>query len=316
MRLLLTSDLHYNHPGSRESAEQIIADINRAGCDVLAVIGDAAVPAGDSLEQCLGRFTHRGPKLFVPGNHELWTAGGDSYAMFSQELPARVRAMGWQWLQGEPFVADRVAIVGSIGWYDFSLAPPHLGIPLRFYQNKISPGAARAVSGFSHLFERTDDIPPAAMEVCARWNDGRYVHLGRSDEEFLKEVLGELESQLASVSKNNRSAPACRTGREADPTADPSAFLNPEPRTLNPVIAAIHHLPFAALLPPPRNAQWDFAHAFLGSEKIGRALLKYPAVRYVFCGHSHFAADVQVGHVRAVNIGSGYRQKFFRTIEV
>jgi hypothetical protein len=82
------------------------------------------------------------------------------------------------------------------------------------------------------------------------------------------------------------------------------------------VVAATHHLPFAALLPPPHSAQWDFAKAYLGSEAIGRVLLKYENVRHAFCGHSHFPAEAQVGQIRAVNIGSGYRAKTFRTLEV
>src|SRR5438067_11418558 len=113
MRLIVTADLHYDHGKSRRSADEIIAAINRAGCDVLLFLGDAAVSAGDHLEQCLSAFQHAGPKLFVPGNHELWTLTGDSYALYKHELPNRVRALGWKWLANEPFVADAIAIVGT-----------------------------------------------------------------------------------------------------------------------------------------------------------------------------------------------------------
>ena len=44
----------------------------------MLLVGDTAVADGDSLEQCLSRFTLAGPKLFVAGNHELWTQAGDS----------------------------------------------------------------------------------------------------------------------------------------------------------------------------------------------------------------------------------------------
>ena len=82
------------------------------------------------------------------------------------------------------------------------------------------------------------------------------------------------------------------------------------------VIAAIHHLPFAQLLPPPHSAQWDFAKAYLGSAAIGKLLLKYPNVRYAYCGHSHFPAKAQIEHIQAINIGSGYRQKRYEVLEV
>jgi hypothetical protein len=36
MRLLVTADLHYNHPKSRAVAEELIEEMNRAGGDVPA----------------------------------------------------------------------------------------------------------------------------------------------------------------------------------------------------------------------------------------------------------------------------------------
>ena len=80
--------------------------------------------------------------------------------------------------------------------------------------------------------------------------------------------------------------------------------------------AVTHHLPFAELLPPPRTAQWDFAKAYLGAASLGRTLLKHPHVRHAFCGHSHFPAEARVGHIAAVNIGSGYRWKTFKTLDL
>jgi Icc-related predicted phosphoesterase len=286
MRLIVTADLHYDHRNSRPSAERIIDEINRAGCDVLLVIGDVATPPGDAFEQCLLRFTHAGPKLFVPGNHELWTHGLDSYTILVSQLPARVAAVGWQWLADKPFTSGKIGIVGSLGWYDYSFAQPQLGIPRRFYQHKISPGAAGHFGEFKSLLNRRDDIPPQAMQVVARWNDGRFVKLHRSDEQFLDELLGTLRGQLHRLSQLN----------------------------LDRIVAAIHHLPFGELLPASHSAPWDFTKAYLGSELLGKLLLEFPKVGHVFCGHSHFAAEAQVGHIRAVNIGSGYREKFFRTL--
>jgi 3',5'-cyclic AMP phosphodiesterase CpdA len=290
MRLLVTADLHFNHPRSRPLAADLIARMNRAGGDVLLLVGDTAVADGDALEQCLSRFDFAGPKLFVPGNHELWTTGEvDSYELLQTVLPRRVRELGWHWLQSDPFQVDNVGFVGTIGWYDYSLAPAYLDIPRRFYEHKTSPGAAeRFPEQYGHLFESADDIPPSAREIFARWNDARFVRLGgRSDEQFLAELLEALRGQLDLL----RGAAAR-------------------------VIAAVHHLPFRELLPPPRNAQWDFAKAFLGSPRIGELLLAYSNVTDVYCGHSHFQAEANVGHVHAVNIGSGYRAKAFQTVEL
>ena len=290
MRLLATADLHFNHPKSRALAEDVIGQINRAGGDVLLLVGDTAVADGDSLEQCLSRFFFAGPRLFVPGNHELWTRGPDSYRLYHEDLPRRVGALGWRWLPAEPFIAPGesgdVAVVGSLGWYDYGLAPEGLGIPRRFYEAKVSPGVAARLEEYSSLLAEAGDVSPAAMEVVARWNDGRFVKLGRGDVEFLEELLAGLRAQLDSLSR------------------------------VAAVVAAVHHLPFRELLPPPGGAQWDFAKAYLGSERIGRLLLEFPNVKHVLCGHSHFPAEAQLGHLRAVNIGSGYRWKTFKTLDL
>lgn len=288
MRLLVTADLHYNHPKSRVLAGELIERMNSAGGDVLLVVGDTGVAEGDSIERCLERFRFGGPKLFVPGNHELWTTAGDSDAILRDVLPRRVREMGWHWLQGEPLRVGDVGFAGSVGWYDYAFAQRGLGIPRRFYERKVSPGAAARLSEHTDLFDPShgDDVPPAAREVVARWNDAKFVRLGRSDEAFLAELLDALRGQLASLADLPR------------------------------VVAAVHHLPFGELLPPSHRAQWDFAKAFLGSPRIGELLLEFPNVRDLFCGHSHFPAEAQVGHVRAVNVGSGYRAKTFKALDL
>lgn len=286
MRLLATADLHYNHLKSRSSADKLIGRINEEKFDVLLIIGDTAAADSDALEQCLSGIRVTGPKLFVAGNHELWTHGDDSYRVFKDELPRRVRALGWRWLQDEPFRSGDVAIVGSVGWYDYSFAQASLGIPERFYERKVSPGVAERLDEYRDLMARTNDVGPVARDVVARWNDGRFVRLHRSDDAFLAELLADLRAQLDSL------------------------------RDVPTVVVAVHHLPFAELLPPPRNIQWDFARAYLGSEQIGKLLLEFPNVRHALCGHSHFPARARVGHIDAVNIGSGYRCKTSVTLDL
>ena len=290
MRLLATADLHFNHAKSRAGAEELIERLNGEKADCLLVVGDVATADGDALEECLLRFRFDGPRLFVPGNHELWTHGDDSYRLFRDDLPRRVRALGWHWLQTEPFRlggdTGGVAVVGSLGWYDYSFAQESLGIPRRFYERKVSPGVAERFVEYRDLLGQTDDVGPVAREVIARWNDGRFVKLHRSDEAFLDELLAELRGQLEAVGDAGT------------------------------VVAAVHNLPFRELLPPPRNIQWDFAKAYLGSNRIGELLLEFPNVRYALCGHSHFPARATVGHVKAINIGSGYRYKTSVTLDL
>lgn len=286
MRVLLTADLHYNHARSKPLAETMIDEMNGEGGDVLVVVGDTAVADGDDLERCLSRFKFDGPRLFVAGNHELWTRGPDSDVLYRETLPKRIAALGWHWLEGRPWTAGDIAIVGSVGWYDFSFAEPSLDIPRRFYEAKVSPGAAAYLHDPQQLLVKTDDVSPHTMQVVARWNDGKFVKLPQGDAAFLAERLAQLESQLQQT------------------------------QSASTVLAAVHHLPFAGLLPPSHSAQWDFAKAYLGSERIGQVLLRYPNVRRVYCGHSHFARQATVGAIEAINIGSGYRAKRYATVDL
>lgn len=286
MRILATADLHYNHPKSHRLADELIEEMNSISADVLLLVGDTAASDRDWIERCLDRFTFAGPRLFVAGNHELWTNGDDSYRLFRDELPRRVRAMGWHWLEGEPFIDGDVAIAGSVGWYDYSFAQVELGIPRRFYEHKVSPGAADRLNKHVHLLEMADDVPPHAKEICGRWNDGQFVKLHRSDEEFVAELVEDLSKQLEAL------------------------------RGVKHVVAAIHHLPFAELLPPPRSAQWDFAKAYLGAAKMGEMLRRFSNVEVLVCGHSHFQVEARVGKIRAINIGSGYRAKRYLLLDV
>ena len=281
MKLVVTADLHFNHRGGRAAADAAVEEINRTPGDVLLIVGDTAAGDGDMLERSLAGITFAGPKLFLAGNHELWTASGDSYRLFTEDMPRRVRAAGWQWLETDPFEADGVAIVGSIGWYDYAFAPADLGIPRRFYAAKVSPGAAERLSEHAGLLG--DDVPAAAREIVVRWNDGRHISLGRDDESFLEECLANLRRSLASV-------------------------------TAGKVLAAVHHVPFAELMPPRRAPTFDFVRAYFGSPRLGELLASDPRVSHVLCGHTHSTADVRMGTTRAVNIGSTYTAKRVLTI--
>lgn len=279
MRVLATADLHFNHPKSRQLAIEQIDRINQMSFDVLLVIGDTGHSEGDEVEQCLRRFAFAGPKLFVAGNHELWTRTHDATELLTRVLPDRIRAVGWHWLEGAPLIVGDTAFVGSVGWYDYSFAADHLEIPVRFYQAKVSPGAAARLREHEHLVKDATDVTARHLDIVARWNDGRFARIGRTDEQFLHERLNALRHSLEQV-KHARH-----------------------------IVAGIHHLPFRELLPPRRNSTWDFVWAYLGAQSLGDLMLEYPNVSHVLCGHSHLPGDHQISHIRVINVGSGYRQK-------
>lgn len=286
MRVCATADLHFNHPRSRSLAGELIQEINTLDFDVLLLVGDTATAEGDELERCLSLCTFGGPRLFVAGNHELWSHQADTHELFTQTLPQRVRSAGWHWLEADPIELNGCAFVGSIGWYDYSFAPEHLGVPRRFYAAKVSPGAAGRLHEHRGLLADPSDLTAQHHQIIARWNDGRFIRLGRSDEQFLEERLADLQSSIRRVA-----ASPC-------------------------VLAAIHHVPFRELLPPPRNASWDFAWAYLGSHRIGQMLLRHANVKHVICGHSHLEQRRSIGHLTVTNIGSSYRHKRYVLIDL
>ncbi len=289
MRIIATADLHYDIARSRLPAEEIARAICEQQADALLILGDAAGRDLGILRECLHLFDRfAGARFFVAGNHDIWTdPGGDSLRRLEHELPAVCRETGFHSLDLEPVVLDGVGLAGSIGWYDFSFRNAKLGIPLRFYEAKISPGAAARLGGYDHLLVDRSDIPAAAFEIGTRWMDGEHIRLLLSDAEFCRLVLDRLERHLVSL------ADRCRQ-----------------------IVVGLHHLPFLELVPRAARPGWAFAEAFLGSERFGQLIRRHPKVRYVLCGHSHKHDRVQFDGFECVNVGCTYREKRYEIIDL
>jgi len=289
MRLVVTSDLHYNVLRSRQPTLGIAEEICRLHADVLLILGDAAGQDVSILRECLQLFDRfPGRKLFVPGNHDIWAPPGESSLIRYEELLPRVCSeAGFHMLDLEPVVLGRIGLVGSMGWYDFSFRPEQLGIPLRFYHEKIAPGAAARMERYSHLLEPDDDIPEPSLRLGTRWMDGEHVRVPMSDVEFCERLLRRLDGQIAEI------APACDT-----------------------IVAGLHHLPFAELVPPNANPSWAFAAAFLGSRACGEMLLGHPKVRHVYCGHAHMEGRLTRGQLTCTSTGCTYLAKRYELLEL
>jgi len=289
MRIVVTADLHYDIARSRQPAEEIAERICHLEADALLLLGDAAGPDPDILSESLHLFDRfAGHKFFVAGNHDIWTCPGeDSLTRLEVELPALCREAGFHMLDVEPALLDGVALVGSMGWYDYGFRPEHLGIPLRFYEAKVAPGAAARLAPYAHLVEDCSDVPAAAMQIGARWMDGVHVRLPMDDPAFCRRLDDRLAAHLAWAS------------RRADR-----------------IVVGMHHLPFRAMVPSTDKPNWAFASAYLGSELFGQTLLSFPKVRHVFCGHSHKPGRLVCRHVECINVGSTYQTKRCEIVEL
>jgi predicted phosphohydrolase len=289
MRIIVTSDLHYDVARSREPTEAVAREICQLGGDALMVLGDSASQSLTILNDVLRLFeSFPGARMAVAGNHELWTAGGaDSLYRYEMELAEACRRNGFHFLDAEPKRLNGVAFVGNVGWYDFSFRPSVMGIPLRFYQNKIAPGAAVHYPRHRHLVENQDDIPPAAMDITCRWMDGERVRLPVSDVEFTHIAAARLRRHLEEMEESARQ-----------------------------IVVGLHHLPFAELVPHTLVPALEFATGFLGSELLGETLLDFPKVSHVFCGHSHRAKTCRKGHLTCTAVGSTYREKHYEVLDL
>ncbi len=290
MRILITADLHYNIKRSRQPAEHIAADACRLGGDALVLLGDTAGADLETFAQALRLFAgFPGRRLLVPGNHCLWTTpdGPDSLQRYHQLLPEVARAEGFALLDHQPTILNDKALVGCMGWYDYSMRDQSLGVPLDFYRAKASPGAAKYYGMHELVEPHRHTLTERHLRMGVRWLDGWNVRLGMTDEEFTALLNERLARQLADVAPHVES-----------------------------IAVMMHHLPFTQLLPEHRPDRFAFAAAYLGAERFGQTLLDCPKVRCVYCGHSHWSADCTVGGIRAVNVGSTYKSKQLEVLEL
>ena len=177
MKVVVTADIHFGVGNNQHIIKNLAKRIIKTNADVLILAGDTFHFKQQHLIDCLKLFdTFKGDKLFVPGNHDLWTNSSDSLVLYEKILPKIVKQCGFHYLDQKPFIKGDVGFVGNIGWYDYSFKDSSLLIPERYYLDKRWPNVVT-------------------------WNDGRYVHLNMSDAAFTKKLNDKLKRHLASVSR-------------------------------------------------------------------------------------------------------------------
>jgi len=290
MKILITADLHYDIARSRQPTERLAEEICRTQADAVVLVGDTAGADLATLRRCLGLFDKfAGRKLMVLGNHCLWRQGDQtSMDRYERLIPQTAAEAGFEVLDRAPAEIGDVGLAGSIGWYDYSFAEKELQLPEDFYRAKMSPGAAAYLGEHQHLLDRHEgSLQDRHYSMGVRWMDGVHVRLGISDEEFVAMVTQRLRGHLADLSSRVRQ-----------------------------IVAFVHHLPFAELVPRGRPDRFAFAAAYMGTHLLGKALLECPKLTHVYCGHSHWPGRSRIGHLSVVNIGSTYVEKRLEVLEL
>jgi 3',5'-cyclic AMP phosphodiesterase CpdA len=180
MRIAITADLHFGHTRLGDEATlMMLEQLQREPPDLLLLGGD--IGTDEHFGECLEIFCNLPcPKAVVPGNHDVWVADndprGDSMAVYQQHLPDLCKQLHYHYLDHGPLILPNVklAIVGSMNWYDYSWALERMKAEIPDWQWHLDHKA----------FTR------------GRHNDGRFVRWQTDDIAFTREVVAKLERHL------------------------------------------------------------------------------------------------------------------------
>lgn len=195
MRIAFTSDLHVDISQRNWELVPYLSEVLKmVDPDAFVIAGDISPELGD-LEYALDCFSGlRCPKLFVPGNQDIWVlseqmqaSGHDSYEKYYFYLPEACRRNGFIPLWMEPFILQGVGFVGSIGWYDHAAGPGTGG--------EAVPGDHRyLVDSF------WNDMRWACWSDISTMAEGQAVPVRRPDPEVAREFNLRLDQDIESVS--------------------------------------------------------------------------------------------------------------------
>jgi putative phosphoesterase len=182
MRIAAVSDIHVRNDGSDQRLLEAIRDrVESLSPDVFIIAGDISDKLrilSDSLEIL---YQPDCKNLYVAGNHDIWfeedTEIG-SLEKYSNKIGEVCEKNNFIHLPDSPYIVDKMAFVGSIGWYDYSLRRQDLQIPDKAYQDKEYKGEVW-FDLFSVDWEFTD---PEATELFNQKIEYDLVNLPRNIE--------------------------------------------------------------------------------------------------------------------------------------
>lgn len=174
--IFFASDLHYGHNQTGDASATRLAKFikDKANTDdVLCLCGDIGA-SQTSFERALDLFADfPGAKCAVLGNHDIWVSNESDSWNEMQHKHKTMRAYDFTPLDEEPLIKNHLAIVGTMGWYDYSFRDEALGIPDAAYEQKMDPATRSLV-----------------------WNDGQYVRWHLTDAEATAYFAKKLDAHL------------------------------------------------------------------------------------------------------------------------
>ena len=274
-----------------------------ASADLLIIAGDVASGALSTIRDTLALFADfPGKRVFVPGNHDVWEQKPprNTWRRYRHELAQTVRSGGFHYLDGGPLIMGQWAVVGCMGWYDYSFrqtAPPGaqariIPVPAARFGEIATALPQREAIAWEQLTPDDYRLKAAWWDDAGTmkglvWNDGLFVDWGRSDEMMAAWSAEVLRSQVRSL-----------------------------PPTVTSVIAVTHFVPFAELLSDSDTMPRAYARAFAGSTLLGEAIRGIPGIRLAGCGHWHNARVTSANGLPVANASLGEGRRGLLQLEI
>ena len=178
MKIGVTSDLHTDvTPLNKQILPHIVEAVEKADLDIFILAGDLS-PNLLELANILIAFTESNlncPKLFVPGNHDIWVSEHPDITSEQKydAIAVVCRECGFHPLDTAPFVKNDVGFCGTIGWYDYSFRCKEYNFSEEAYASKQLSGSV--------------------------WNDSNYAKWDRTDPEIAHQFENKLRNQISSI---------------------------------------------------------------------------------------------------------------------
>lgn len=202
------------------------------------------------------------PKLYIAGNHDLWVEkGNDSLVKYILTIKEACQDTGFQYLDQEPYIVDKIGFFGNIGWYDYSFKCKTTIVPTEL---KLIRGRTSRYIKWEELIDEDYESKTLLGELegnilkVTSWNDGAFIRWSFSDKEFTQRCLFQTQKHLDQIRKK-----------------------------VNYLVFCSHHIHFQEAIFEKKIIQWDFNNAFMGSKAIGNTVLREEKLKLILFGHSH-----------------------------
>jgi predicted MPP superfamily phosphohydrolase len=266
MKIVITSDLHYDErghltsPGEVQEMVQKIA-IERPSLVILA--GDLS-HGSKAFEGCLAAFRPlRVPLAVLAGNHDIWkddTAGFSSEELWSYQLESITMRQRAIWLEKQNMVFGAIGVVGSMAWYDYSGVDPSMKTTSGFLHALRSASLAWCDYSDIDLFQDSalDILEP--LKVCFN-NDATWIDWGRKDRDFASELRQGMLLRLRTLAQQEDIQK----------------------------IVVVTHVPIVEeqMERKPDDSRWGLTNAYFGHLTLGAEVIKEPKVVAIISGHTH-----------------------------